>query len=151
MTLEVEYNDVDKKVAYDFCKWLLPQIQEYIYAGSDDRKLAAFDFYLNTNDIIQWQFQPQMIRTKNILIGASYNLIIKDYSDYYEISIDPNINIPNSYAKFIDIVSLIDKGNIDIPPYPIFTDAMEYFADNLQMYYDLYIEETSKAKETNGN
>ena len=143
MNVEIDFTNIDEEEALKFCEWLIPKIQEYLYASIDDRILARFDAYLNSSDIIQWQFQPQIIRTKNILIGASYNLIVKKYPTYYDIVINPNINIPNSYAKFIDIVSLIDKGNLMLQPYPIFSDTMEYFAENIDMYFKDFIEETN--------
>ena len=140
MNLEIEYNDLDKDEIYNFCNWLIPRIQEYLYANIDDEKLARFDAYLNSNNTNRWQIIPQIVRTKNILIGAVYNLIVKSYGNYFDIQIDPNINIPNSFAKFIDIVSLVDKGNLLLAPYAIFSDTMNYFADNINIYFKEFIE-----------
>ena len=135
-----------------FCSYLISEMIEYIDNTINDNQLIRFDSYINNNLKIRFIDKfPRLLKSRDILITAVQTLYYVKQGNDYIIKINPNNFIPNTYAKFIDIVSLIDKGNIDIPPYPIFTDAMEYFADNLQMYYNLYIEDTSKAKETNGN
>lgn len=141
MNLEIEYGDLDKDQIYKFCNWLIEKIQQYLIANINVDILARFDSYINENDLIIWVGNPRIARTYDIIVGALYNLEIKDYNDYYDITINPNINIPNSYAKFIDIVGLIDKGNLMLSPYPIITQTMEYFADNLKDYYEIYLEE----------
>ena len=123
-----------------FCEILISLMQNYIQTKLDENQLIRFDSYLNNNNIIIFNNNiKRFISTKEILIGSVYNLkVIRDQNKYI-IELDPNVNIPNTYAKFIDIVKLINYGNLTLAAYPIYTNMMNYFADNLQDYYDIYL------------
>lgn len=123
-----------------FCNWLIEQMQIYMQSNIDERQLARFDAFIFNNQIIRTiDNSNRYISCKSILIGSTYNLIFEKTSNEYIISINPNINIPNTYNKFIDIVSLIDSGNLSLPSYSIYSDMMEFFAKDLQLYYEEYI------------
>ena len=126
----------------NFCNIVVTLMQNYMQTKIDDRQLIRFDAYLNNNDIIMYMDRSsRLVSCRNILIGSTYNLIVIKNSDNYTIQLDSNINIPNTYAKFIDIVKLINYGNLALPAYPIYDDMMEYFAENLSDYYKIYLEE----------
>lgn len=123
-----------------FCNWLIEQMQIYMQSNIDERQLARFDAFIFNNQIIRTiDNSNRYISCKSILIGSTYNLIYEKTSNEYIISINPNINIPNTYNKFIDIVSLIDSGNLSLSSYSIYSDMMEFFAKDLQLYYEEYI------------
>lgn len=123
-----------------FCNWLIEQMQIYMQSNIDERQLARFDAFIFNNQIIRTiDNSNRYISCKSILIGSTYNLIFEKTSNEYIISINPNINIPNTYNKFIDIVSLIDSGNLSLSSYSIYSDMMEFFAKDLQLYYEEYI------------
>jgi hypothetical protein len=84
-----------------------------------------------------------MISAKNILIGAVYNLRIRDTFNNIIIEINPNAMIPNTSAKFIDIVKLINYGNLSLQEYPIMDQIMNYFAININSYYNKYLKEAN--------
>lgn len=128
--------DLDK-----FCNWLITCMQNYMRTAIDDRKLKTHDLFLNQDGKINFVVkQPFILSAKNILIASTYNLIVNKIQNQYVIEIDPNINIPNTYAKFIDIVKLINYGNLNLSAYAIYTKMMNYFAENLQEYYNQFIE-----------
>lgn len=141
MNLNITYSKYDKESVYKFCEYLIPKIQQYFIDNLNPKKLIKFDKYLNGYDLIRFRYKKSIISTENILIGAIQNLIIKSYPNNYSIEIDPNITIPNTYAKFIDIVTLVDRGNLSLSPYPILTDTMDYIAANMKQYIEMYLRE----------
>ena len=128
MDLIIDKSESDLK---PFCQYLISKMQSYMKTSIDDKQLIRFDSYLNNNDILHGRY----IQVKNILIGSTYHLIVNEYEDYYKISVDPDAIIPNTYAKFIDIIKLVNFGNLMLAPYPIYDTMMDYFAENLTEYY----------------
>lgn len=117
-------------------------MQKYMEIYLDERQLARFDAFLNNESIIMFTDKAsRYVSTRNILIGGVYNLIVEKVQNSYNIKIDPNINIPNTYAKFIDVIKLVNNGNLSLAAYPIYTDMMNHFAENLQDYYGDYLED----------
>lgn len=125
-----------------FCEVLIKSMQNYLASEIDEDQLIRFDAFLNNNNIINYVDKSnRLLSTKAILIGSSYNLIVVKNKTNYTIELDPNVNIPNTYAKFIDIVKLINYGNLGLPAYPIYDNMMNYFADNIEDYFKIYLEE----------
>ena len=125
-----------------FCEVLIKSMQNYLASEIDEDQLIRFDAFLNNNNIINYVDKSnRLLSTKAILIGSSYNLIVVKNKTNYTIELDPNVNIPNTYAKFIDMVKLINYGNLGLPAYPIYDNMMNYFADNIEDYFKIYLEE----------
>lgn len=128
----------------DFCNWLMPQIQEYLEKNINEKKLEKINIYLNGEKSILFDYSgKRILSAKNILLGGVHNLRVARILDKYTIEINPNILIPNTSAKFIDIVKLINYGNMSVQGYPIMTKTMDYFADNLNKYYLKFLEEAN--------
>ena len=126
--------DLDK-----FCNWLIEKIRTYLIANIDDRKISRFDDQINRS--IKWQFPNKFISAKNILIASTYHLNWEKYNSRYTIYLDNNELIPQTYAKFIDIINLITYGNLYLQGYDIYDKTLKHFADNLFIYYQEYLEE----------
>ena len=109
----------------------------------DTKRLKVWDDFLNSGNIARKYFDKAYISTSEVLKASTYNLIVKLQNNLYIIEIDPTVNIPNTSAKFINIISLINYGNLSCPAYSIYTKMMEYFANNLDYYYELYLEEAN--------
>lgn len=125
-----------------FCNWLLPKIREYIVDNLNNDKLIYIDRYLNDSNIIRFKYnQRRIIRARDILITASYILKIKEEKDKTIIHISNNELIPNTEAKFIDIVKLINYGNLSVSGYNLYDRCMEFFAKNIRTFYEEYIGE----------
>lgn len=124
----------------NFSYWLIPYIQEFLINQINKRKLIKFDKFLNDNKIIYFNYkEDRIISSKNILIGAIYNLRVINKANEIIIEINPNSIIPNTSAKFIDIIKLINYGNLLLEAYPILDKTMEYFASNIDYYYEKYM------------
>lgn len=125
-----------------FCNWLTPQIQEYFINTINPKKLELANIYLNGFKLKIFNCSEDVnISVIKLLIEAINNLILRRNTKTFTIEIDPNISIGNSPAKFIDIVRLVNFGNMSLPAYPILSDTMNYFANNLQYYYNKFLEE----------
>lgn len=126
-----------------FCKSLIVKMQEYMHMNMNPFKLYKWDEFLNSGNFVRRYFSKAAVSTAEILLASTYNLIVRQQRNLYIIEIDPSINIPNTSAKFINIVNLITYGNLSCPAYNIYNEMMRYFADNLQYYYELYLEEVN--------
>lgn len=126
----------------EFCNWLIIHMQEYIRKYLNEKHLIRVNEYLNTDLTFKTIYQVLTpLSAKDILIGSTYNLRVKKQLDRYIIEINPNITIPNTSAKFINIVKLINDGNLIINGYPIYDEMMQYFANNIDYYFNEYLEE----------
>lgn len=132
----------DKLNLDQFCIWLIDFMQKHILEFIDEKRLVPFDDYINTNNIIRWHFKEERpIKTKDIIIGSLYNLEVNKINNKYNIVINPNSYIPNSYSRYIDLARLVNYGNLQLAPYHLFDEFMQYFADNITVLYNEYIEE----------
>ena len=123
----------------EFIEWLVPYFREYLIAHINDKKLLKFDEFVSTS--IKWDYKNKTVKSRDILIASTYHLRTKINKDKYSIYIDYNDNIPQSSAKFIDIIKLINFGNLSFTAYPIYTNTIKYFENNIDYYYSLYLEE----------
>lgn len=126
----------------EFCLWLIDKMHNYISTEVKTEHLARFNAYLTNSDIILYNdLKQRPIFTDDILIGSAYNLIVVKRGVDYVIKIDDNVKIPHTNTKFIDIVKLINYGNTELKPYPIYTEMMDYFANNINSYALVYLKE----------
>lgn len=142
MELEIQY-DTDADLVFNFCIWLLPQILEVGTSRIDEREIEPYNDYLNKQNILKSKLNPNLIiNCRDIIISCLDQLIIeKGLDNSYRICLNPKINYPNSYAKFIDIAKLINYGNLSLNGCRFFDKLFEYFAENLNNYYEIYLRE----------
>ena len=127
-----------------FCSYLISEMIEYIDNTINDNQLIRFDSYINNNLKIKFIDKfPRLLKSRYILITAVQTLYYVKQGNDYIIKINPNNFIPNTYAKFIDIVSLINYGNMQLQSYPIIDEMFDYFAANLNQYYNDYLKENN--------
>ena len=127
-----------------FCSYLISEMIEYIDNTINDNQLIRFDSYINNNLKIKFIDKfPRLLKSRDILITAVQTLYYIKQGNDYIIKINPNNFIPNTYAKFIDIISLINYGNMQLQSYPIIDEMFDYFAANLNQYYNDYLKENN--------
>ena len=127
-----------------FCSYLISEMIEYIDNTINDNQLIRFDSYINNNLKIKFIDKfPRLLKSRDILITAVQTLYYVKQGNDYIIKINPNNFIPNTYAKFIDIVSLINYGNMQLQSYSIIDEMFDYFAANLNQYYNDYLKENN--------
>lgn len=142
--MELRIKNPAKLELSNFCNYLISKMVTYISNAINDSQLIRFDKYINNNLKIKFIDKfPRLLKSRNVLITAVQTLYcVKQVNDYI-IKINPNNFIPNTYAKFIDIVSLINYGNMQLQSYPIIDEMFDYFAANLNQYYNDYLKENN--------
>lgn len=142
--MELRIKNPAKLELSNFCNYLINKMVTYISNTINDRQLIRFDKHINNNLKIKFIDKfPRLLKSRDVLITAVQTLYYIKQGNDYIIKINPNNFIPNTYAKFIDIVSLINYGNMQLQSYPIIDEMFDYFADNLNQYYNDYLKENN--------
>lgn len=97
----------------------------------DRKRYPTWEKYL-------FQLYHKNISIDKILIQGVNNLEYKKIENNYEISINPNIICSEVPAKLIDICALINYGNLEISPYPIFDIVMDKLGEYIPILYAEY-------------
>lgn len=111
---------------------LIPEMQEYFISSINNRKLEPFDEYINSLDNIQYglpQGKKRYLSTKDLLLSCIYNLTYSISADDCIIEINSSKIAPNTNAKLLWIAKLVNYGNMQLAPYPLFTELFDHFAD----------------------
>lgn len=70
----------------------------------------------------------------------SYLLLeYKKFTSFYKIEFDKDSTVYGLNVKNIDIVNLINYGNLVVKPYPIFTKMFDYFNNNISELQEEYL------------
>ena len=140
MNLIFKNYDKDDNIL-DFSKWLLDKIPNIGKELINESKLIKWNNYINDNKLINWTFVTRQVNIKDVILGSLNNLRIRDEKSEIIIDLNPNTTIPNSYTSYISIAKLINKGNVDMNPYPIYDQIFNYVSDNFEVYYQRYLDE----------
>lgn len=125
------YNPYDEDLKPFIKEKIIPAASQIIYSIADVKYLKPFDNYIKAK-------YNKNISSKNIITLAISNLIIENYQDNYQITINPNIFVPGINAKLYDLCALINYGNMELIPYPLFDKAMEKLGSFVPKLYDEY-------------
>ena len=138
--MELIIDNPDGMDLHGFCEWLREFMFEYIADNLDEGKLIVFDDYVNTKMNLVWQGPKRHISVKDLMLSVPANLICLHQLNYSKFMIDSNIIIPNTAAKFINIINLINYGNMDLPSYNFIDEMFNKIAENLNAFYDIYLQ-----------
>lgn len=111
--------------------YVIPMASQILYSIMDKKQIKKIDNYIS-------KFYNINIGAAKIIDLGIKNLIIQNMGNTYQLQIDPNIVIPKTSAKLYDICALINYGNVEIPPYPIFDNTMNKLAQFIPSLYDEY-------------
>lgn len=144
LNLNLEYLPEDERKP--FCEYIIEQIKTLIGQSREQSRYKAMEEYLYSNKLIDWvQNNNQYISVYDLYRLAANNLKIKEIDkENYEISINPNENIPNSYTILYSIISLLEYGTLSIRKCGTFTETLEFIAKNLDTYYQKFLMEANK-------
>ena len=119
---------------------IIPEIQIYFFKNISTDRLKSWDKYFETQYDWGYTLTPPE-STLNILIQGINALSIKNSQNFsYTISIDSNKNMPGTTAKLYDLCSLINYGNLEMSPYPIFEDTFKQVGFTIPLLFEEYIE-----------
>lgn len=76
---------------------------------------------------------------EQIILQGLNNIEFKRINDYILVQINPNVNVPQfDKFKLISICKLIDQGNVEITPFPVFTETFKYVEENQSILYSSF-------------
>lgn len=138
--MRLEIQDKRNELDFRFGMWLIRQIQMKFRASLDRRKLVAWDKFFEESTEYNSLYGAK-ISTYNILMSSIKCLTCLDTPDKIIIQLNPNQFVPGlDRVKVDSVIRLITFGNQSIKGYPIFTDVLQHFADNIGEYIDMYVE-----------
>ena len=137
--MKLHVYDDHKFVDIGFGFWLIPMIRAKLITNSRRYKLANWDKFLNESESIS-RLYSRKYTTQEIIIFAANNLTCK--------GIDGDINIlfaekpvPGfDRLSLNSIIKTINYGTLDVKACPIFTDTLNFFAENINTYLQMYYE-----------
>ena len=107
----------------DIIDFIMPEIYRFFYLNLNPDLLKNWDKYLNFK--YNWYGEDNKNNILDILMQGINNLKIYSLDEEYIISINPNQVVSGTTAKLYDLCSLINYGNLEMPPYPIFKKSFE--------------------------
>ena len=128
LIIENSYNEDLEPFINDI---IIPACSQIFYSIIDRKYLKNFDAYLSNK-------YKTNISSNHIISIALKSLIVYNHQNNYQITINPNIFVPGINAKLYDLCALINYGNMEISPYPIFDKAMEKLSSFVPMLYRKY-------------
>ena len=133
-------NPSNEKLDEFIYEYVIPEIQITFGLKLNSIHCQRWTKYFRSRDLgwRKYKNNKNVIPTaEEILISGVKNLRVLNCNNTYIVEINPNEIAPKTNAKLIDICSLINYGNLDQNPYPIFEEA---FADVASRLTDLYQE-----------
>lgn len=146
MELNLDLENAPEEYRKIFCEYIIKQIQELIVQSKEQTRYKAMEDYLYDNQLIDWlQNRNQYISVYELYRLASNNLKVKEIDkENYELYIDPNVNIPNSYTTLYSIISLLEYGTLSIRKCGTLSETLEFVIKNLDTYYQKFLMEEVK-------
>lgn len=140
MNLILHLDNVQPKNRLPFVQYIVSNLQYKLSQVGNLSKYERMEAYINSG-LIKWFYnKPQYITVYNIYRLAGENLKIRELdSNTYEIYVDENINIPNSYTSLYSIISLLEYGTLSLNKVATLSNQMQFIADNLDTYYNHYM------------
>lgn len=133
----------------DFCEWLIPKIKDYANDSNhwNQELVNEWTNYFNTYDF-GWSRdianQPLVPSFAFIVDSYFSSLGVYKTGGAYFILADENRLLNYTDITIESLASMINNGTVDKKSYPYFEGVFQYFADNLQSYYGLYLDSNSQ-------
>ena len=148
MYLEIE--NPDNLELEEFAYWLKDQVIDYVDTENTRNTILGklWSEYFQENDL-GWakdDSDTPIAPSADFIISSYFdNLIVKKNGNNYIITVDPSIKVGNTNLTVDALSALINYGTLSLPPYPYIDDVFQVFANNLQDYYELWLEETGNS------
>ena len=130
---------IKHKCSREFILYICNIISTYILSHMDYEQIRGIETLINL-DTSKMLFGTKFISLKDLIISATQNLRIQKIDNlYYIIDINPNVFVPNTKIKLLDVCKLINYGNLTVKSYPIFTCAFNNIKNNYNAIYNSYL------------
>ena len=136
--MRLEIHDPEQELDRDFGHWLCSRIRQHFLASVDVNKLKQWDNFFETSDVYV-NIYGVPVKAYAILLESVKNLTVSKLPDKMVISVNRNQSMPGlDRVKTYTLLKLVTFGNMSISGYPVFIDTLQYFADNINDFVDLY-------------
>lgn len=123
----------DKRFTEPFARFLTKAIKLRIQSDKNIKKMAPFGEMLKKLDV---KSTPEIV-VERALKEIKYRKIESIEETGYEIYLDEDAMFDNKY-KVIDLIKLLENGNMEISGYPLFSDAFKKIKEDINDQYRLY-------------
>lgn len=123
----------DQRYTEPFIRYLTKAVKAEIIANKNVRKLIPFGEMLDRLDI---KATPNIVIEK-ALKEIKYRKIESADEVGYEIYLNEDAMFDAKY-KIIDLIKLLENGNMELNGYPLFTDAFKKIKEEINDQYKLY-------------
>lgn len=122
----------ERRLIPDFCEWLCTQLYSTIDTKINRRKIQLRMKYLMSVSWIQWNKSKKYETAVLDIMQAIYESFtyVPKKDNIYEIKIDDNILIPNSYTSISRLIRFLNYGDINNKATGIFTKLEQNFDFN---------------------
>ena len=140
MELILDLENVNKEYRLEFTKYIINILEERLDKLNDSTRYKKMEEYINSG-IIKWRFnKPQYISIYNLYRLIPNNLKIRKIDDTtFEIYLDRDIIIPDSFTLLYDLISLLEYGTLSMRKIGKLSEIMKSVAKNLDSFYNLYM------------
>lgn len=121
------------------CQCLIPELYIHIISSINMDQVLQWNKYFKQTH--SWNLGDYSPNAYNLINQGALSLIVKEYKDYYIISIKNNQIVPGTTAKLYDLCCEINYGNLSLPPYPIFDDSFKWALDKIKPLYLQWVED----------
>lgn len=138
--MRLEILNPESELDLEFAQWLRQKIIERFNAQLDPNKLVNWDAFFNNS--LEYTLTSGIIRIEVILRRIITELQITMLPDKIIFSFSKNKYVPGFDRLSIDnLIRTITFGNASLGGYPIIVDTLQYYADNINDYIELYYAE----------
>lgn len=101
-------------------------------------------YQLNSAKLIMWDkyFEEELnkkVNTASIIVKGASSLTVVRKTETFEVQIDPYKYLQNFNRTLESVCKEVNFGNMQVMPYPIFTDVFGEIQKNLKTYYKKYL------------
>lgn len=126
---------IPSETGTEFVSFINSSIYQYLQDNLDKDRLQNAQTFVDTVNMYRSIYVPKI----DVYSVCLYPVLkIDTYSSYTQVSLDTNALVYGTLIKSIDIINLVNFGNIGVQPYPIFTNMFSYFNSNLLNIYDQF-------------
>lgn len=126
---------IPRKVENDFVNFIIDSMYEYLSDNLDPDRLVQAQLFVDSVNLYKSIYIPK-IHVFSICRYPVFKTIA--YNLFYKVEFDTNALVYGTLIKSVDIINLVNFGNMSVQPYPIFTQMFDYFNTNLSYLYNQF-------------
>lgn len=121
----------------DFASFLLEQLKLELMKALNMQRVIAWDAFIN-NQHLFFNASTKSLSAINIINNCIFNIEIYDKSKYFQLEINPKLQVPGSTANLAFAGKVMDQGVLDMPGLYLFSTIFSHFSENLQYFKNEY-------------